>query len=80
MLTRGNPEYAEEDYYLQEWSAEEVSQGLHQGSMKFAMESRSQRGARGAAALTKANSMVSFNNPAAEGKAADSPTSSVTKV
>jgi MFS transporter, NNP family, nitrate/nitrite transporter len=78
MLTRGNPEYAEEDYYLQEWSAEEVSQGLHQGSMKFAMESRSQRGARGAAALTKAPSL-SIGNAAAEGKAADSPTGSLAK-
>lgn len=34
----------EEDYYLHEWSAEEVAQGLHQGSMRFAMESKSQRG------------------------------------
>lgn len=28
----------------QEWTAEEVANGLHQGSMNFAMESRSQRG------------------------------------
>ncbi|KAG2431535.1 hypothetical protein HXX76_009549 [Chlamydomonas incerta] len=34
----------EEDYYLREWSAEEVASGLHQGSMRFAMESKSQRG------------------------------------
>jgi MFS transporter, NNP family, nitrate/nitrite transporter len=47
MLTPGNLDYAEEDYYLQEWTAEEVAQGLHGGSMKFAMESRSQRGAKG---------------------------------
>lgn len=33
---------------VQEWSAEEIAQGLHNGSMKFAMESRSQRGTRGA--------------------------------
>lgn len=44
MFFKGNDEYAEEDYYLKEWSAEEVAQGLHGGSMKFAMESRSQRG------------------------------------
>lgn len=31
---------------LQEWNAEEIAQGLHNGSMKFAMESRSQRGVR----------------------------------
>ena len=31
---------------VQEWSAEEVAQGLHGPSMKFAMESRSQRGYR----------------------------------
>lgn len=35
----------------QEWTAEEVAQGLHGGSMKFAMESRSQRGFKAAAAL-----------------------------
>mmetsp|Transcript_5328 Transcript_5328/g.9214 ORF Transcript_5328/g.9214 Transcript_5328/m.9214 type:complete len:551 (-) Transcript_5328:681-2333(-) len=46
MLTAGNEEYAEEDYYLQEWTAEEVAQGLHGGSMRFAMESRSQRGVK----------------------------------
>lgn len=34
----------EEDYYLKEWSAEEVSAGLHNPSMKFANESKSQRG------------------------------------
>ncbi len=29
---------------MQEWSAEEVAEGLHQPSMRFAMESKSQRG------------------------------------
>ncbi len=29
---------------MREWSAEEVADGLHQVSMRFAMESRSQRG------------------------------------
>ncbi|KAJ9531505.1 hypothetical protein QJQ45_015034, partial [Haematococcus lacustris] len=46
MLTPAKEEYAEEDYYLKEWSAEEVSQNLHTTAMKFAMESRSQRGAK----------------------------------
>ncbi|GLI65297.1 hypothetical protein VaNZ11_008790 [Volvox africanus] len=46
MLTGPREGAQEEDYYLREWSAEEVAEGLHQGSMRFAMESRSQRGAR----------------------------------
>ncbi|KAG2484638.1 hypothetical protein HYH03_016591 [Edaphochlamys debaryana] len=47
MLTGPKEGATEEDYYLKartEWSAEEVSQGLHHGSMRFAVESRSQRG------------------------------------
>lgn len=44
MLTGPKPGVTEEDYYLREWSAEEVSAGLHNPSMKFAMESKSQRG------------------------------------
>ncbi|KAG1663217.1 hypothetical protein FOA52_011310 [Chlamydomonas sp. UWO 241] len=34
---------SEEDYYLNEWSAHEIAMGLHSTSMKFAVESRSQR-------------------------------------
>ncbi|GFR51549.1 hypothetical protein Agub_g13968 [Astrephomene gubernaculifera] len=46
-MLRGPREGAqEEDYYMREWSAEEVAEGLHHGSMKFAMESKSQRGYR----------------------------------
>ncbi|MEW5306442.1 MAG: hypothetical protein WDW38_007382 [Sanguina aurantia] len=44
MLSAPKPGATEEDYYLREWSAEEVSAGLHNPSMKFAMESKSQRG------------------------------------
>jgi NNP family nitrate/nitrite transporter-like MFS transporter len=33
----------EEDYYLNEWSAQEIAMGLHTTSMKFAMEARTQR-------------------------------------
>ncbi|EFJ43737.1 hypothetical protein VOLCADRAFT_83071 [Volvox carteri f. nagariensis] len=40
MLTGPREGAQEEDYYLREWSAEEVAQGLHQGSMRFAMESK----------------------------------------
>ncbi|KAG1677418.1 hypothetical protein FOA52_001873 [Chlamydomonas sp. UWO 241] len=43
---------SEEDYYLNEWSAEEIAMGLHSTSMKFAMESRSQRGFKASEALT----------------------------
>ncbi|GAX86367.1 hypothetical protein CEUSTIGMA_g13779.t1, partial [Chlamydomonas eustigma] len=43
MLFPGDPEVTEEDYYIQEWTAEEIAQGLHSTAMKFAMESKSQR-------------------------------------
>ncbi|WIA38039.1 hypothetical protein OEZ86_001410 [Tetradesmus obliquus] len=35
---------SEEDYYLAEWTPEERAEGLHSASIKFAYESRSQRG------------------------------------
>ncbi|MEW5306437.1 MAG: hypothetical protein WDW36_008900 [Sanguina aurantia] len=44
MLSGPTKGATEEDYYLREWSAEEVSAGLHNPSMKFANESKSQRG------------------------------------
>ena len=44
MLTGPTEGATEEEFYLKEWSAEEVSEGLHHSSMRFAMESRSQRG------------------------------------
>jgi len=44
MLTSGNPDATEEDYYIKEWTADEISQGLHNEAMKFAMNSKSQRG------------------------------------
>ncbi|OAE26001.1 hypothetical protein AXG93_4601s1000 [Marchantia polymorpha subsp. ruderalis] len=34
----------EEDYYISEWSKEEQSNGLHHASMKFAENSKSERG------------------------------------
>lgn len=40
MLTGPKEGATEEDYYIREWSADEVAQGLHHGSMKFAMESK----------------------------------------
>lgn len=44
----------EEDYYLAEWTPEERSQGLHSASLKFAYESRSQRGWKAQEALNAA--------------------------
>jgi NNP family nitrate/nitrite transporter-like MFS transporter len=45
----------EEDYYLSEWTAEERAQGLHMNSLKFAYESRSQRGFKAQQKLNEAN-------------------------
>lgn len=80
MLAKGNEDYAEEDYYLKEWTAEEVAQGLHGGAMKFAMESRSQRGykANGGAAANVSSvhgsPAVKYAAPAAESVERDAPT------
>ena len=37
----------------QEWTAEEIAQGLHTPSMRFAIESRSQRGQKAALVYSK---------------------------
>lgn len=44
MLTRGNPDFTEEEYYSRDYTAAEREQGLHRAVLNWASESRSNRG------------------------------------
>lgn len=46
--------FTEDDYYLSEWSSHEKEKGFHHGSLKFAGNSRSERGKKLAASTTPA--------------------------
>lgn len=52
MFCPPSKEVSEEHYYTSEWNEEEVQKGLHQSSLKFAENSRSERGKRVASAAS----------------------------
>lgn len=52
MFCRGRDSMSEEDYYLRDYTQEEIKEGCHLSVVKFAKESRSLRGTRGETSLS----------------------------
>lgn len=54
--TKNEEKCSEEYYYGLEWNKEEKEKGLHQGSLKFAENSQSERGRRAVSSVTQPSS------------------------
>ncbi|GAU36978.1 hypothetical protein TSUD_57560 [Trifolium subterraneum] len=59
MFFPPSKETSEEHYYTSEWNEDEVQKGLHQSSLRFAENSKSERGKRVASAATPPNTTPS---------------------
>jgi NNP family nitrate/nitrite transporter-like MFS transporter len=59
MFFPPSKEISEEHYYTAEWNEDEVQKGLHQSSLRFAENSKSERGKRVASAATPPNTTPS---------------------
>ncbi|KAL8228579.1 hypothetical protein R6Q59_000035 [Mikania micrantha] len=62
LLASKNHKYNEEYYYLSEYNEEEVEMGMHIGSMKFAENSRGERGKRTVVAVAESSPESMMNH------------------
>lgn len=46
ILSQPNPDVSEEDYYLREYTEDEIAQGLANSALVFAEETKAQRGGK----------------------------------